>query len=171
MQSARLPLRQVMDSNANTSPDPESTARRRSGRVVRVPDKFAPDASQAPSKRKRDNGDEGEDDDGEAENDVDENDVPELDDGISDDDQESDEEAVRSKKSKKSASQSKRARKPSAKKPKINGAQPAASNHTVTLPRMPKKSVRLDTTGKGTGLYGMSKHCTGFRALPIIVAS
>ena len=160
-----------MDSNANTSPDPESTARRRSGRVVRVPDKFAPDASQAPVKRKRDNGDDGEDDDEEAEHDVDENDVPELDDEMSDDDQESEEEAVRSKKSKKSSSQTKRARKPSAKKPKINGTQPAASNHTVTLPRMPKKSVRLDTTGKGTGLYGMSTHYSGFFVLSKIVAS
>lgn len=144
-----------MDSNANTSPDPDSTARRRSGRVVKVPDKFAPEPSQALVKRKRDDG---EDDDGapgvDDDDDADENELPELDDEMSDDDQASDDEPARSKRSKKSSSQTQRARKPSAKKPKINGTQPAASNHTVTLPRMPKKSVRLDTSGKGTGLYG-----------------
>lgn len=145
-----------MDSNANTSPDPEAAARRRSGRVVRVPDKFAPEASQAAAKRKRDNGEDEDGDDAGA--DDDENDVPDLDDGISDDDDdddhESDEEPARPKRAKK-PSQSQRARKPSAKKPKINGTQPDVGAKTVTLPRMPKKSVRLDTTGAGTGLYGM----------------
>lgn len=144
-----------MDSNATTSPDPEAAARRRSGRVVRAPDKFAPDASQAAAKRKR--GD-GEDDDGSDDgSDADENDVPELDDESDEDDQESDDEPpARAKRAKKS-SQSQRGRKPSAKKPKINGTKPSVGTKTVTLPRMPKKSVRLDTAATGTGLYGTRK--------------
>jgi cohesin complex subunit SA-1/2 len=151
MQSARLPLRQ-MDSNATPSPDPEAAARRRSGRVVRAPDKFAPDASQAAAKRKRDDGEEDDGDDAGA--DDDENEVPELDDESDEgEDQESDDEPARAKRAKKS-SQSQRARKPSAKKPKINGTQPSVGTKTVTLPRMPKKAVRLDTAGTGTGLYG-----------------
>lgn len=145
MQSARLPLRQIMDSNGNTSPDPD-TSRRRSGRVVRAPDKFSSQPSQqAIAKRKRDGGDE---DDG------DENDVPDLDDEDSDEaEPESDDEPTPTRKSRKS--QSKRAKKPSAKKPKINGAQPSTSNRTVTLPRMPKKPTRLDTGDTGNGLYGI----------------
>lgn len=148
MQTARLPLRQIMDSNGNTSPDPDTTSRRRSGRVVRAPDKFSPQPShQAISKRKRDGGDE-DDDDG------DENDVPDLDDEDSDVvDVESDDDHEPSRKSRKS--QSKRTKKPSAKKPKINGAHPGTSNRTVTLPRMPKKPTRLDTGDKGNGLYGI----------------
>ena len=148
MQTARLPLRQIMDSNGNTSPDPDTTSRRRSGRVVRAPDKFSPQPShQAISKRKRDGGDE-DDDDG------DENDVPDLDDEDSDViDIESDDDHEPSRKSRKS--QSKRTKKPSAKKPKINGTHPGTSNRTVTLPRMPKKPTRLDTGDKGNGLYGI----------------
>lgn len=156
MQSARLPLRQIMDSNANTSPDPDATSRRRSGRVVRAPDKFSPEpATQPIAKRKRDGADE----------DGDENDVPELDDEDSDEvDPDSDDEPAPSRKSQKS--QSKRAKKPTAKKAKINGAQPAASNRTVTLPRMPKRSVRLETGDKGNGLYGIMSLPTRLRMGP-----
>lgn len=148
MPSARLPLRQIMDSNADPSPNPDAASRRRSGRVVKAPDKFSPEPSNpSVAKRKRDGADDDEEDA--------ENDVPELDEEGSDEgEQDSDEnEAATSRRAQKS-SQSKRARKPSAKKPKINGSQPAASSRTVTLPRMPKKSVRLDTGERGNGLYG-----------------
>ncbi|CAI6100385.1 unnamed protein product [Clonostachys chloroleuca] len=134
-----------MDSNGNPSPDPDTAARRRSGRVVRAPDKFSPEAAGPSSvaKRKRDAGEEGEDD---------ENDDPEVDDESDEADQLSDDEPAPSRRARKS-SQTKRAKKPSAKKPKINGTQHATANNTVTLPRMPKKVVRLDTGDKGTGLY------------------
>lgn len=150
MQSARQPLQEIMDSNANSSPDPDTAARRRSGRVVKAPDRLAPEpSSQSVAKRKRDGADDDEDDDDA------ENDSPELDDEDSDEpDPESDDEPTPSRKSRKS--QSKRAKKPASKKPKINGTQPVGASRTMTLPRMPKKSVRLDTEGKGNGLYGMS---------------
>lgn len=162
MQSSRLPLRQIMDSNANPASNPDTAARRRSGRVVRAPDKFSPEPSQpAVAKRKRDGADDDDDEDDDDEEDEDgENQVPELEDEGSDDgEQDSDandndeNEAATSRKSRKSL-QSKRNKKPSAKKPKINGTQPAAPTRTVTLPRMPKKSVRLETGAKGNGLYG-----------------
>lgn len=149
MQAARPPLQEIMDSNANASPDPDTAARRRSGRVVKAPDRLAPEpSSQSVAKRKRDGAD---DDD---ENEDDEDDLPELDEEDSDEpDPESEDEAAPSRKSRKS--QSKRAKKPASKKPKINGTQSHATNRTMTLPRMPKKSVRLNTEGKGNGLYGM----------------
>lgn len=136
-----------MASNANSSPDPDAAARRRSGRVVKAPDRLAPEPSQ---KRKRDGADE--------EDDM-EDDVPELDEDESDvPDPESDEEPTPARKSRK-ASQSKRAKKPASKKPKINGTQPAAVKRTMTLPRMPKKPVRLDTEGKGNSLYSTAPRC------------
>lgn len=143
MQSARRPLQEIMDSNANSSPDPDTAARRRSGRVVKAPDRLAPEPA---AKRKRDGTDDGDDA---------ENDLPELDSEVSDElDPESEDEPAPSRKSR--TSQSKRAKKPASKKPKINGTQPTTTNRTMTLPRMPKKSVRLDTDGKGSGLYSMA---------------
>lgn len=130
-----------MASNADSNPDPDAAARRRSGRVVKAPDRLAPEPSVSAAKRKRDGADEEDDA---------ENDVPELDDDESDEpDDESDDETP-ARKSRKA--QSKRARKPASKKPKINGTQPSAKR-TMTLPRMPKKPVRLDTDGKSNALY------------------
>ncbi|KAI6782918.1 Cohesin subunit-like protein [Emericellopsis cladophorae] len=150
MPSERQPLRQIMDNNAATSSaDPDAAARRRrSGRVSRVPDKFAPEPSNAQaSKRKRD--DDAEDD---------ENDVPELDEEDSDessdgdgDASDQDHEPASSRRARKA--QPSRSRKPAVKKPKTNGAHTSGANRAITLPRMPKRSARLDTGDKTTGLY------------------
>jgi cohesin complex subunit SA-1/2 len=145
MPSARSPLHEIMDSNATESPERDATSRRRSGRVVKAPSKFSPEPSaQAVAKRKRDNADDAEDD---------ENDPLEVDEETSDDgDDDSDDDQPR--KSRK-PSQAKRSSKPTAKKAKINGAASGVTNHTTSIPRRPKKTVRLDTGEKGTGLFGM----------------
>lgn len=137
-----------MDNNASPTPTPEadSTARRRSGRVVRAPTKFTPEAAtqSATTKRKRDEHDEEDA----------ENEAPDSDEEMSDeieDDSDDDHPAPRSRKK---SSQTSRAKKPSLKKPKINGTQPARAAHPAGLPSRPKKSVRIDTGDKGTGLFG-----------------
>ncbi|KAF7547308.1 hypothetical protein G7Z17_g7816 [Cylindrodendrum hubeiense] len=137
-----------MDNNASPTPTPEAdnTARRRSGRVVRAPTKFTPEAANqsATTKRKRDDHDE---------EDV-ENEAPDSDDEMSeeieDDSGDDDHPAPRSRKK---SSQTSRAKKPSSKKPKINGTQPARAAHPAGLPSRPKKSVRIDAGDKGTGLF------------------
>lgn len=135
-------------SSPSASPDPDSTARRsRSGRVVKAPTKFAPEATgSSASKRKRDDqdGDDAEDADPPSEDDV--SDEPDAD---SDDDHP----APRSRK----PSQGARPKKPSSKKPRINGAQPVASGHVARIPSRPKKTVRIDAGEKGTGLFGRWK--------------
>lgn len=132
-----------MDNNASPTPEGDAAARRRSGRVVKAPTKFTPEpTSQSASKRKRDDQDE---EDGE-------NEAPESDEEMSDEgDHESDEDhpAPRSRKK----SQTSRARKPSSKKPKINGSQPARAAHPAGLPSRPKKTVRIETGDRGTGLF------------------
>lgn len=134
--------------NGNAT-DPDATSRRRSGRVVRAPDKFSPDIATQPSqaKRKRQGGDDGDEDD---DNENDDDDDSELSDEESDDDVEddvSDDEATSRR------AQSKRAKKHRSKKPKTNGSRPAAPSRTKDLSRMFRKSIRLDTGGKGNGLY------------------
>jgi cohesin complex subunit SA-1/2 len=136
-----------MDNNASPTPEGDAAARRRSGRVVKAPTKFTPEpTSQSASKRKRDDQDE---EDGE-------NEAPESDEEMSDEgDHESDEDhpAPRSRKK----SQTSRAKKPSSKKPKINGSQPARAAHPAGLPSRPKKTVRIETGDKGTGLFGKDR--------------
>lgn len=138
-------LRYTMDNSASSTPEPDGTSRRRSGRVVKAPTKFAPDAA---TKRKR--GEQDDDDD-----DVDEDDVPEMDDDESDDvDADSDDDHPAPKSRSRKPAQASRARKPSSKKPKTNGTQPSTLGHTTAIPTRPKKSVRIDTGGKGSGLFG-----------------
>lgn len=137
-----------MDTNASPTV-PETTARRRSGRVVKAPTKFTPEPTTQSSaaKRKRTDNDE---------EDV-ENESPESDEEMSDaldDDSDDDHPAPKSRKKKPAASQTSRAKKPSSKKPKINGAQPARAAQHVGLPSRPKKTVRIDAGDKGTGLFG-----------------
>lgn len=135
-----------MDASATASPEPDTAARRRSGRVVKAPTKYAPEPASSASKRKR-NDDEG---DEEAENGAAESD-DEMSDAASDADSDEDHAAPKPRK----ASQTTRAKKPSIKKPKINGARPAASGAVARIPSRPKKTVRIDPGEKGTGLYGM----------------
>jgi cohesin complex subunit SA-1/2 len=150
MPSQRLPL---MELSENDAPSSNATAKRRvSGRAVRAPEKFVPDApssqaGNAGSKRKRGATNNAED----IENEVDEG---EEDSDEEDDDQESpDEEEVRQAKKK-----AKTNKKPVTKKAKVNGTAPDASDApatTVRLPsrqKKPKKVVIQDA--KAEGLYG-----------------
>ena len=129
MPSARVLLMEGSDNNATSSPVGDAASRRRSGRVVRAPSKFSPDAPGA-SKRKRGNGIDDEDE---------ENESPALDGEESDPDDDviDDDERGRRQRRKKPTSQASRARKPAAKKPKINGA-----SHATGLPSRPKKTAR-----------------------------
>ncbi|KAK5993259.1 Cohesin subunit psc3-like protein [Cladobotryum mycophilum] len=135
-----------MDSSAAASPEPDSTARRRSGRVVRPPTKYAPEPTASASTKRKRNDEDGEEEDGdgeEAESDEDMSDAP------SDAESDEDHPAPKPRKS----SQTPRAKKPSAKKPKINGTQPALSGNVARIPSRPKKTVRIDPGEKGTGLF------------------
>lgn len=135
------------DNNATPSPS-AAEARRRSGRVVRAPQKFIEENhNDTSSKRKRTR-----DNDEDAENHEPNDSLEEA----SDEEvaEESDAElAPRQKKSKS------RAKKPAAKKPKINGdaateAAPAPAQ-ALRLPNRPKKTVRVAIARKdGDGLYG-----------------
>lgn len=148
MPPVRLPL---MDASENTAtPSPAPTARRRSGRQTRAPEKFQPEPTIAP-KRKR--GAQDEEDD--AENHDPEEDHVDL---SEEDVEESSAEEDRPRTKKKPASQPSRAKKPAAKKPKINGAGPIKSSISVGLPSRPKpkKTARVVTgdARDGDGVYG-----------------
>ncbi|KAF9869478.1 STAG domain-containing protein [Colletotrichum karsti] len=128
--------------SATASPEPESSSRRRSGRVVRAPEKFSPEPVTAP-KRKR-GSDHDEDDE---ENDED----GALSDATMSDGDTADE-RPRPRPKKRSTAQGNRARKPATKKPKTNGVAP--SGHSASLPSRPKKTVRIAAVEKqGEGLY------------------
>lgn len=151
MPLARLPLMETSENTATPSPAPN--ARRRSGRQTRAPEKFQPETTIAP-KRKRGAQDE--------EDDV-ENHDPEEDEEESSEEEAEDSpaEEERPRPRRKTASQSSRAKKPAAKKPKINGAGPAGPSISIGLPSRPKskKSVRVVTGDRrdGDGVYG--EHC------------
>jgi cohesin complex subunit SA-1/2 len=134
-----------MSDNGSASPEADAAARtRRSGRVVKAPQKFADDAalSTAGPKRKRDQND---DDDPDS-------DAQDSDDAMSDDAAESDDPDATPKARKPAASS--RAKKSSIKKPKTNGAQSSRGGQFGGLPSRPKKSVRIEAGEKGTGLFG-----------------
>lgn len=149
---------ETSENTATPSPAPTADTRRRSGRERRVPEKFQPEITVAP-KRKR-----GDDEDEDVENqnpdeevDEDEEDVPSEDEEASPDEEE--ERAARPKRKKPTASRPSRAKKPAAKKPKINGIAPAsAPSITVGLPTRtkPKKTARVITgdARDGDGVYG-----------------
>lgn len=155
MPSSRPPLMETSDNTATSSPAPNATARR-SGRVTKAPEKFAPDAPLAPKRKRAADHD---DEDGENES----PEGGEDDDSVTADDEPQDsatEEPKRVQKRKKpAASQAARVRKPAAKKPKTNGDASGAPdvaplNHAARLPSRPKKTVRLDIGRDGEGLYG-----------------
>ncbi|KAI2623123.1 STAG-domain-containing protein [Hypoxylon sp. NC1633] len=160
MSQSRLPLMETSDNNATSSPaSAPDNSRRRSGRVVRAPQKFSPDpqASQndnPSSKRKR--GPDRDDEDEENESPGEGNEDEELS-GPDDSDDDVEEAASRSKKSK--SKQISRPKKPAVKRAKVNGTTPAdavsASNApAVRLPNRPKKTVRVTIAHPdGDGLY------------------
>jgi len=133
-------------SNNDVTSTPVATgSRRKSGRAVKVPEKFIPDApssqqGSASAKRKRG----GED----AENDASD---------VDEEEEESDatvesaaEEEVREIRRK-----SKTAKKPAAKKPKVNGTATHERAPAVKLPARPKKAKKVAIADKSAeGLYG-----------------
>ena len=133
-----------MDASPSASPDPDTAARRRSGRVVKAPAKFGPEAvASAASKRKRGDRDGDDAEDEELESDEDMSDDVDV---VSDEDHPA-------PRSRKTPAQGGRAKKPSLKKPKINGTQPSAG-HVARIPSRPKKAVRIEAGEKGTGIFG-----------------
>lgn len=190
MPPARLPLMETSENTATPSPAPAATARR-SGRERRAPEKFQPEITVAP-KRKRAADDEDGDDDAEnhnpaaaAEGEGTDQEDEEMSDDLSDEEDEDspDEEEQRAaRRQKKKASNKKttkanaasRSRKPASKKPKINGATPASggvaqSINVVGLPSRPKpkKTARVITGDRrdGDGLYGMRSARASWRAV------
>lgn len=164
MSPSRLPLMETDDNNATSSPaSAPDNSRRRSGRVVRAPQKFSPEENSsqndhASSKRKR-----GRDrDEEDAENDTPaEDDGEELSDPDDQDDiEEEEEQTSRSKKSK--SKQKPRPKKPAAKRAKVNGSAPIETGSAplapaVRLPNRPKKTARVVIVHPdGDGLYGKS---------------
>lgn len=152
MLSVRLPLMETSENTATPSPAP--AARRRSGRQTRAPEKFQPETTIAP-KRKRGAQD--------GEDDVENHDPEDEDEEPSEEDPEdspAEEERARPKK-KKTASQPSRPRKPALKKPKINGTATSGASISIGLPSRPKpkKTARVVTgdARDGDGVYG--KHC------------
>lgn len=153
---------ETSDNNATSSPAsaPASApdlSRRRSGRVVRAPQKFSPEPQNdhsSSSKRKR-----GLDrDEEDAEN---ESPVEEEEEELSDPEEEDEAEEEQTSRPKSSKSKQKsRSKKPAAKRTKVNGSAPAdivsASNApAVRLPNRPKKTVRVTIAHPdGEGLYG-----------------
>ena len=121
-----------MDNASVASQDQDAASRRRSGRVVKAPEKYEPELSQS-AKRKRGAGhDDGQDDDVDSDEESSE----------AEDDSDEEHPAPRSRKP------AQRKKKPSTKKPKINGG------HTARIPSRPKKTVRIEAGEKGTGLFG-----------------
>jgi len=141
------------DNNATSSPAGDVDSRRRSGRVVRAPQKFGGPAS----KRKRgvehdDDEDEENELPGYAENWLDEDD--DNDDVIDDSD---DGETSSRKKKKKGSSQASRAKKPAAKKPKINGAS-LPSRRKEPNPNREGRRPEEGERREGDDLYRKPRH-------------
>lgn len=147
---------ETSENTATPSPTPAATARR-SGRERRAPEKFRPEVTVAP-KRKR-----GDDDDDDAENQhpIGEGDGEEdeaMSDGEDDEDNDSpDEEEERAARRQKKRNGASRARKPpAAKKPKTNGTAPTQSMSIPSRPKAAKKTARVVTGDRrdGDGVYG-----------------
>lgn len=138
-----------MEISDNESTPGAGVSRRKSGRAVRAPEKFAPEpVSQTNGTAKRKRSDVGDD-----EEDV-ENDASEDEEEESDDEPESaDEEELRE-----ARQRARKAKKPVAKKPKTNGSVAHTRAPAVRLPSRPKKSKKVTLADdEAEGLYGISK--------------
>jgi cohesin complex subunit SA-1/2 len=137
------------------APEAPIGASRRSGRVVRAPEKYAPQTIAIPAKRQRTEDLDGED----VENEVPEDDESDDADAVGEEDEVEDGDHVapaKRKGKKRVASQSAGGKKPAAKKPKINGDVPGGDEHVTSLARRPKKGMKIDVGERGgEGLYGM----------------
>ncbi|KAH7362970.1 hypothetical protein B0T11DRAFT_281817 [Plectosphaerella cucumerina] len=126
--------------NATASPDPEAASRRRSGRVVRAPEKFSPEPIYA-AKRKRGEAGDDDDDDNDQDDLDDDDDAPAADDeDMSDATDGDDARQHPPRRPKTNAKPPARVRKPAVKKPKTNGV---SLNHAANLPSRPKKPAAL----------------------------
>lgn len=127
-------------SNNDVTGTPEGGSRRKSGRQVKVPEKFTPDvpSSQTNASAKRKRG--GED----LENDA--SDIEEEEEVDEESAQEEEEPAPRKK--------PKAIRKPAAKKPKVNGSVLHEKAPTVKLPSRPKSKKVAIADRNAEGLYG-----------------
>jgi cohesin complex subunit SA-1/2 len=140
------------------APGISAGASRRSGRVVRAPEKYAAESLTAPAKRQRP--EEFDNENGENESPVEDEDEDAM--GDDDDELEEVDDAAPTKRKgrKRIASQSAGGKKPAAKKPKINGDIGAANDNVTSLARRPKKTVRIDVGERSADdLYGMSDLC------------
>jgi len=144
-------------SNNDTASSPAApNARRKSGRAVKAPEKFTPDAPSsqpAPSnpKRKRPA----------AEAEIDASEIEDE-----DEESESSAESAGEEELKEARRKTKSIRKPAAKKPKVNGTARSKSPPAVRLPSRPKKAKKVAIADKeAEGLYGKypstrrSHHC------------
>ncbi|KUJ09959.1 STAG-domain-containing protein [Mollisia scopiformis] len=143
MTTPRTPLMDI--SNNDVASTPGATAsRRKSGRAVKVPEKFVPDvpSSQpgpASAKRKR-----GEDDA--------ENDASDIEDDEDEEIEDEEEESAAEEEIKETKKKSKKpARKPAAKKPRVNGTTSHEVAPPVRLPARPKKTKQVAIADKDTG--------------------
>lgn len=133
-------------SNNDVTSTPVATgSRRKSGRAVKVPEKFVPEApssQQGNTSAKRKRGGEG------AENDA--SDVDEEEEESDATVESAGEEEVREIRRK-----VKTTKKPAAKKPKVNGAATHEEAPAVKLPNRPKRTKKVAIADKNTeGLYG-----------------
>ncbi|KAJ2906609.1 STAG domain-containing protein [Zalerion maritima] len=154
MSSSRPPLMETSENAASGSPDPTSTATRRSGRVVKVPRKFEPEGGPAASKRKRDHGQENDDDD---ENDL--SDPPEISDPENGDGSGSEEGDVTprpKKKTSRKAAKSNRQEKPAAKRVKTNGTL-AGTVELVSRPKDARSQVAVEPGRLFAEIFGSDK--------------
>jgi cohesin complex subunit SA-1/2 len=138
-------------SNTDVTSSPVATSgRRKSGRAVKVPEKFIPNApfpQQGAGSAKRKRGQE------DAENDASE--IDELEESEAGDESPAEEEIRESQRRKK------RTKKPAAKKAKINGTVSHRDPPAVKLPSRPKKARRVAIADKDAeGLYGI-RFCPG----------
>ncbi|KAI0884254.1 STAG-domain-containing protein [Annulohypoxylon maeteangense] len=156
MSPSRLPLMETSDNNATSSPaSAPDVSRRRSGRVVRAPQKFSPEPQNDNSTSKRKRGPDRDEEDGENESPAEDEDEE-----LSDPEEEEDAEEESTSRSKRSKSKQKsRSKKPAAKRAKVNGSAPvdavsAPNAPAVRLPNRPKKTVRVTIAHPdGDGLY------------------
>lgn len=148
MTTRRTPLMDISNNDLTGTPVAAS-GRRKSGRAVKAPQKFIPDAlssQQAPAgaKRKR-TGEDLENDASESEEDEDDSDRT-L-------------ESAAEEEIKETRRKLKSSRKPVAKKPKVNGTASHSSAPPVRLASRPKKSKKVAIADKNAeGLYGTCKY-------------
>ncbi|PMD41200.1 STAG-domain-containing protein [Hyaloscypha variabilis F] len=140
MTTRRTPLMDISNNDVTSTPV-ATGSRRKSGRAVKIPEKFVPNApssqqGSASAKRKR-GGDDAENDASDVEEEEEESDATV---------ESAAEEEVREIRRK-----AKTTKKPAAKKPKVNGAATHDEVPAVKLPARPKKTKKVAIADKGAG--------------------